>query len=189
MKSTPPPVDGTVVAMLEPDSDGWYKIRTRGADPRHPHSPRFFGEVYGGMGTCRYPGFHGRQHCRLSQHDCELGCVRHNPNTDETRRDAEMMAESLNDWDGRCRGCAGDLAGLVDQVCPSCSRTLGETFAADQLLELLEQLLAVREGRLPCGHPMSSLDSGRSVATHCRACLEEGRSPPVASAPQTLRGF
>lgn len=28
-----------------------------------------------------------------------------------------------------CRGCSGDLAGLVDAVCPACRAQLGETFA------------------------------------------------------------
>ena len=42
--------------------------------------------------------------------------------------------------------------------------------------ELVEQLLRLREGRLPCGHRHAELVAGDRVITHCRRCRADGRS-------------
>lgn len=96
MTFVPPPPATRVIAKLEPDADGdlWYILQTDGAPPEHPHSPRFYGQVFGGMGTCHKPG-PLRKHCKLTDDTCEYGCVRDNELTRRTKVYAETMATAL----------------------------------------------------------------------------------------------
>lgn len=48
-----------------------------------------------------------------------------------------------------------------------------DRLVAAETSELLEQLLLLREGRLPCGHRVSELVAGYQVVTHCGACIRD----------------
>lgn len=94
IEDAPVPPEPRAVARLEVQHDGQihYLIQSETKPPEHPHSLRYFGLVYGAMGTCRYPG----RACKIEAHACEYGCVWKGEKFDRTRRDAEAMCAGLN---------------------------------------------------------------------------------------------
>lgn len=79
--------------------------------------------------------------------------------------DAHFVCSWPDDRDGNLLGAQVsepvDCAGPGDAAGPAAE-------------DLIQQLLLLREGRLPCGHTRSNLLSLPSIVTHCRACHRAG---------------